>query len=488
MRTLQQKAGPKMKTYSAELPRLHLSFENNRAVIENEFVRWVHDPAAGGEVTEAVVKNGTGTNMLTTPQDTLCGVAHGPWRRNCDWYETNRAPAENFEAAENPDGTVRVAFSSHLADSTGKLLDAVTVHHTVLYHTGGMAYHTVVLKFAKVVPLLSIRIGTLNVRNTMNMLCVRPAATGGSHPEGQHPCRWIGLEPGKWIGYNAYSSFGSIPLSVLFAELGVEGIQMSLGDDLSPWYALSEGLPGPAYQTCSIYESHREQCYHAHFAPLACCMTPAAVKEGEYAFRYTLALPYVKKNIVPLTLAEGFLRGGVGFENRWPDAEFLKRQKESGASLMRLHNDGDGYRNGIFWRDASYPPYPDGEMKKMDEALARANACGVDVVPYFSAKEYHPESPGFKQDAEHFRRMVFPEDGMLTNYWSDMIFGAQMCLESGWYETRRRTIEAALDHHAFHGCYFDWCMGLECVNPEHCGGKRHWDNDRLADLLEWSRA
>ena len=151
---------------------------------------------------------------------------------------------------------------------------------------------------------------------------------------------------------------------------------------------------------------------------------------------------------------------------------------------MRLHNDGDTFSNGIFWRDAAYPPYPPEEMKKMDRSLELAHRHHMDVVPYFSLHEYHPEAAGFRQNARKWGRIAEKGDDIIPSYFRTGYFGFVMCLSSGWMQKRRDTIDEVLRKHAFDGIYYDWCTAHECINPEH--GPHHWDFRKLIEHLLWT--
>ena len=76
-------------------------------------------------------------------------------------------------------------------------------------------------------------------------------------------------------------------------------------------------------------------------------------------------------------------------------------------------------------------------------------------------------------------------DGIIPSFSSFGYYGFQMCLESGWFKKRIDTIDEVLSKHAFSGVYYDWCSSKECLNSKH--GKRHWDYNKLIELLEWSR-
>ncbi|MEG2076261.1 MAG: DUF6259 domain-containing protein, partial [Victivallaceae bacterium] len=452
---------------------------------ENEFVKWMHDLSRGGELSAAIVKNGSNSNLLPHPQSTSAGPwIRGGWRQYA-MYETIFDQAVDFNCETLNNGVIKIAFASGLKNKDGEALAGVTVLHSVEYHPSGAADHTVTLDLDIDLDLGHIRIGTLSVTNQINNLAVRPCAATGWAAELQNPCQWIRLENSKSRSdLPAYRS-RFLPLSVLLMRNGVEGIEMALGDDLGAWDSI--GTDAPGFQQGAVYEVPRKQLYEAVFAPLDSPRAGNIVKAGKYVFKYRLTLPYVKKNIVPLECASTFLRNDAVFEKRWPQVAELKKAKANGFDLLRLHNDGDKYSNGIFWRDTDYPPYPSAEMAKMDAALSAAKKIGISVVPYFSVKEYHPETAGFDRDGENFARMVKPGEKFMENFFGTSLFGMQMCLESSWYETRRKTIAKTLENHDFNGLYFDWCMGLECINPAHNGGRRHWDNDRLLDLMTWSR-
>ena len=460
--------------------------KNGVAVIENKFVRWEHDPAKGGELTGAYVKNGTNTNLLLQAQSTaLCPWVRGGWRQY-HHFETTFGKADSFVCEEVADGFVKLEYSSKLYDKDGKTLPSASVKHTVLFHPDGAASHTVKVKLTKDMDLGHIRIGTLGVRDDMDRVAVRPCSQASWAVELQNPCRWIDLVHGKSRSdLPAYRS-RYLPLSVTFVKNGLEALEMSMGDDLGAWDNLGNSFPGLAQG--SVCEARDPWRYEAVFAPLDSPRAGNIVKKGTYTFTYRLALPFVKKNILPLDLAGGLLRSDKTFEERWPTAADLKTCKKNKVSMLRLHNDGDFFANGIFWRDADYPPYPADEMKKMDAVLENCNKNGITAVPYFSVKEYHPEAPDFEKYGPPSTRRVVEGEACMETFFGTSLFGIQMCLESDWFKVRKKSIQVVMDNHAFNGLYFDWCMGLECINPAHNHGKRHWDNDKLLEFIEWSRA
>ena len=456
---------------------------DGKLVIENAFVRWEHDPAAGGELSGAYVLNGTARNILTKPQFTaLC-----PWLRN-GWrsyhsFETRRAAAEEFSFSARDDGGVDVRFASRFVDADGKALDGARVVHTVRYRASGAADHAVEIVLDRDIDLGQVHVGSFAVRDDFDRLGVRPCSTMSWLLEHQNPCIWANLVHAKSLP--AYKSH-FLPLSVLFLKSGVEAVEMALGDNLAAWDCVGTEIPGLAQGI--VFGASDPWRYEAVFAPLDSPRAGNILKAGSHRFTYRMSLPYVKRKIVPLEIAGALLKKSDTPAGRWPAEDEIRAMVADGVALQRLHNDGDSRGDGIFWRDAGYPPYPPDEMANMDACLAAAGRAGADVVPYFSCKEWHPETADFAEKADRCARRVVPGERFLENRYGKTIFGMQMCLESDWYETRRRTIEQALDNHAFNGVYYDWCMGLECINGSHGNGGRHWDNDRHLALMEWSRA
>jgi hypothetical protein len=62
-----------------------------------------------------------------------------------------------------------------------------------------------------------------------------------------------------------------------------------------------------------------------------------------------------------------------------------------------------------------------------------------------------------------------------------------MCLESGWLDFRKRSIEIILNDLPWDGLYFDWCTPHNCRNPHHNGGRIHSDQDAFYDFMFWVR-
>jgi hypothetical protein len=108
------------------------------------------------------------------------------------------------------------------------------------------------------------------------------------------------------------------------------------------------------------------------------------------------------------------------------------------------------------------------------------------VVPYFSIYEYHPEVPGFAENADQWTRSADPAGTLLHNPVRNGEYGVQMCPMSGWLEKRKCDVEKAYREFGFDGIYFDWVEPLPCNNRAHAGGL-HSGTDGVIDLLAWTR-
>ena len=164
---------------------------------------------------------------------------------------------------------------------------------------------------------------------------------------------------------------------------------------------------------------------------------------------------------------------------------------DSGIQTVHCHNDGDYFGDGLFWRDGSYPPYPD--MDKYDKVIEDCHRAGIRVATYFSNKELHPSTPQYQQHGLDWGRMDF-KGNLQHNMFSDKAeFGAQMCLRSGWLDGLKASIDRVLAKNPLDGVYYDWSVALLCCNPRHEHLKEgqsaagHWDIDELLNLMEWTR-
>ena len=447
--------------------------ENGLAVVENAYVRCVHDPVSGGGLSGAFIKNGSNENLFVSPQSFIVGITeHGA-------YHTYKACEGECRLSRNGNNPV-VETRSVFRDAGGKMLEGLSLELRTEYTPWGEALFRAVFDARRRISDLGmVQVGTLYASGRMDTMAVQESLNESVSPYmGNCIKRWEHLTPSPRAVYESCH----LPLSFLMFERGVEGFQVSLGDDLTQWESIGGTLPGLQFGYAAW--SARRKCYEIRFSPLD-CRRDGQYLEGRLPFDFSIAFPFVRERMAPLSPCSGnLLFSGRGFEHRWPTEEDFARLKEAGVTLMRVHNDGDAFDNGIFWRDCAYPPYPPDEMEKLDRTLRLAKEAGISVAPYFSLHEYHPEAAGFAENAEKWGRIAIQGDKIIPSYSGHGLYGYQMCLKSGWLEHRIKTIDEVLSKHVFDSVYYDWCSAKECLSPAH--GPRHWDLRELMKLLEWS--
>lgn len=465
-----------MKLFHSDPVPFQTTRDKNRIIVENQYIRCIHDLEHGGELSEAVIKNGTGKNLFTSPQSTVVGIIeNGAY--HC-YRSSNSVETECMISERN--GNPVLEFHCGLTDDSGKVIDDLKMDHRVEYTHWGEGLHRITLNASQRIENLGmVQIGTLFPSYEMDTLAVQDAQIQSPYPYCSNVVKnWLELKKGNQAAYLSRW----LPVSMLVMKRGWEGFQFILGDQLTQWESIGGTLPG--FQMGYFAWNRNSNSYEMRFSALD-CRRDGQYLEGTNPFEFSLAFPFVRKKILPLSPCSGnIFNFTLPFEKRWPDDNDFMRLEKAGVHLMRLHNDADIYNNGIFWRDAAYPPYPPEEMAKMDDMLRRAHARHIAVVPYFSLHECHPEAAGFSENAEIWGRIAASGDGIIPNYCRNGYYGFQMCLHSGWFQKRIDTIDEVLRHHAFDGVYYDWCGGIECLNPKH--GRHHRDHRRLLELLEWS--
>jgi hypothetical protein len=275
-----------------------------------------------------------------------------------------------------------------------------------------------------------------------------------------------------------------IPRSMMLVDGGIEGLEWFVGSDLAQWDLQLTGRRGQGQ--CLLEPS-------ADPAGLALAVSPlwspdAAVPlPGNCVFDFYVAFPIRDGQAQRPWLHASFNRN----RGDWVSAEQIQRWAAEGIQTVHCHNDGDYYNDGLFWRDGSYPPYPD--MDRFDKVLEECRRAGIRTATYFSDKELHPSTKEFQEHGLEWGRMNRKGDLQHNFYAPEKEFGAQMCLRSGWLDYLKLSIDRVLKNHPLSGVYYDWNVALLCMNPRHEAGgdgaaaKGHWDVDELLDLMEWTR-
>lgn len=276
-----------------------------------------------------------------------------------------------------------------------------------------------------------------------------------------------------------------VPRSMMLADPGVEGLEWFVGSDLAQWNLQLSGRRGQGQ--CVLQPSQEPPGLALSVSPLWSADEGVPLP-GTSVFDFYLAFPILDGRAHQPWLHTSFNRN----RGDWVSADEIRRWAEKGIQTVHCHNDGDYYSDGLFWRDGSYPPYPD--MDRYDRVLKDCRQAGIRTATYFSNKELHPSTKEFQQHGKQWGRKN--RKGALQHnfYRPNAEFGAQMCLRSGWLEFLKLSIDRVLKNHPLDGVYYDWNVALLCCNPLHEGNsdaaaaaKGHWDIDELLDLMEWTR-
>lgn len=278
-----------------------------------------------------------------------------------------------------------------------------------------------------------------------------------------------------------------VPRSMIFADAGIEGLEWFVGSNLAQWDLQLAGRRGQG--RCSLKPSANPPGLELDVSPLWTAEA-AAPLPGAFGLDFYVAFPIRDGRAQKPWLHATFNRN----RGAWVSTEDVRRWADKGIQTVHCHNDGDYYDDGLFWRDGSYPPYPD--MDRYDKVLTACRQAGIRTATYFSNKELHPSTKEFQEHGEEWGRKN--RKGALQHnfYRPNREFGAQMCLHSGWQEFLKLSIDRVLKNHPLSGVYYDWNVALLCCNPLHeanrdgatpAPGHGHWDIDELMDLMEWTR-
>ena len=153
-----------------------------------------------------------------------------------------------------------------------------------------------------------------------------------------------------------------------------------------PWELEPAGRRGQGL--CSLAPSQDPPGLALSISPLWSADRATAVKNG-CAFDFYLAVPLLEGS--RLQALDPYLLqpqpGELGFRRRRSGS-----WAEKGYQTVHCHNDGDYYGDGLFWRDGSYPPYPD--MDGYDKVLADCRRGGDPDRDLFFEQGAPPEHPG----------------------------------------------------------------------------------------------
>jgi len=435
-----------------------------------------HDLKKGGAISRITLTHGKAANLLLAPLETRVrnesGAALTDLKDSTPTITHRRAGLNEL-----------VTVESALVDPQGNA-SGLRVKSTFEYRWGYVKIHK---EF--VVPGAGFRARELCPVSTTLAASLTDYGyrEGTTEEEGAPPFsfgsnRWGKLRPGQPADRPLQTRH--VPRSMIFVDPGVEGLEWFVGSDLSQWDLQLSGRRGQGL--VQLQPSQSPPGLSFSVSPL--WSTNAATPLTNLsAFDYYLAVPLLEGHAHRPWLHTSFNRN----RGNWASPPEIQRWAEQGFQTVHCHNDGDYYDDGLFWRDGSYPPYPD--MARYDQVLQECQRVGIRTATYFSNKELHPSTREFQEHGAAWSRQN--RAGALQHNFlrGTNEFGAQMCLRSGWLEFLKSSIDRVLRNHPLDGVYYDWNVALFCCNPLHEGksaGARaqgHWDMDELLDLMEWTR-
>lgn len=445
-------------------------------VLKTPFYAIEHDLKQGGAVSRITLTHGKTPNLLARPVATLVRDENGVL-----WSDLKDAAPQvtHRRAGLNEIVTVECGLMDEHGRASGLRMKStfeyrwgyVKIHKEFLVPAGGFRVREV-CPFATV---LAASLSEYGYREGLTEEEDAPPFSFGSN-------QWRKLRLGQPADQPLQMRF--VPRSMIFANPGVEGLEWFVGSDLTQWDLQLTGHRGQA--RCSLQPSQKPPGLALSVAPWWSTNSTATLTNG-CAFDYYVAVPLLEGHAQKPWLHTSFNRN----KGNWVSADEIRRWAEKGYQTVHCHNDGDYYDDGLFWRDGSYPPYPD--MDGYDKVLQACRNVGVRTATYFSNKELHPSTPEFQEHGAEWGRMDRKGDLQHNFFRGKSEYGAQMCLRSGWGEFLKHSIDRALRNHPLDGVYYDWNVALSCCNPRHEGkgtnaaAQGHWDVDELLDLMEWTR-
>jgi len=433
-----------------------------------------HDLKHGGAISSIRLTHGQASNLLVLPFETRVQDAAGAL------YSDLAEPAPRVTTRH--DGLNEfVTVESNLRDAQGKR-SGVRVKTVYEYRWGYVKIHKELnfrrkdFQAKEICPVSAVLAPSLSAYGYRDGLTEQEGAPAFSFGS----CHWGKLKAGGAPAINA----PYVPRYVMFADPGVEGLEWFVSSDLAQWDLQTTGKRG---QGKSVVEARATPAGIAFsVSPFQNAQSPT-LAPARLAFDYYLGLPLLEGHALKPWLHTSFNRN----RGDWVSTEQIRRWAQTGIQTVHCHNDGDYYDDGLFWRDGSYPPYPD--MDKFCQVIADCHKAGIRVATYFSNKELHPSTPQFQQHGSDWGRMNLKGSLQHNFYKANREFGVQMCLRSGWLDALKASIDRVLTNNPLDGVYYDWNVALLCCNPRHENLKAgqaavgHWDVDELLNLMEWTR-
>lgn len=482
-------------------------------VLSTPYFRFEHDLKKGGAITAVKLTHGKSGNLLIRPIEARAGLAM-QLEPGAPTTGRRTPPRNVFSDLNDPSPKVShsregksevVSVEAALLQPNGRE-SGLRVKTTYRYRWGYVKIHREFVASGPVkVASLSVLGATLDP--SLTDYGYRPAV---SEEMGNSPHAWQNGQIREWGKMRPGTHFDLpfrtryVPRYLVFANQGIEGIEWFMSDDLAQWDYQMSGQPGTGF--CELSASTDPLGIRLSIDALNLPYSPLLARggyqelKGSYAFDYYLGVPVLEGHAQKPWLHES-LRG-VRTDKKTEISEAgIKHWADLGIRELTVHNDGDAFGDGLFWRDGSYPPYPPEIMKKLDAVIGYCRGHHVRIAPYFSNHELHQSTAEFKEHGEEWGRKPDDQGNLRPNTY----YGSHMCLKSGWLDFFKFSVDRVLKNHQFDGAYYDWNVALYCNNPRHVGkssngitGERglgalaisptgHWDIDELIQLVEWTR-
>jgi hypothetical protein len=303
-------------------------------------------------------------------------------------------------------------------------------------------------------------------------------------------CQWGRFAPGRSFDV-AYES-RHVPRYVCLAEPGRRGLEWFVGSQLSQWDYQVAGGPGHGH----LYITSTDDPLGMLLRVRVLDLPDGSLRvRGRHVFDSYVGIPILTGQAHRPYLNRSFQR------NHWPTRDTIAAWAGGGVGTAHFHHDGDSFRDGLFWRDGTYPPFGPDDMAEYDRVIADCHDHGIRVATYFSNKQLHPSTADWKAHGTDWARLSGDRQQVLHDYWEDDEFGAEVCLRSGWLEVFKQYVDTVLSHHDLDGTYYDFNVALYCHNAAHedlppvspgmgdwaHSPAGHWDIDELMDLMDWTR-
>ncbi|MDD2707866.1 MAG: DUF6259 domain-containing protein [Verrucomicrobiae bacterium] len=465
--------------------------------ISNGFWQTTHSAKNGYAITGIQFANGKLGNILRLPMACYFSeYAARDWHYPCFSEEYDHQAAASLESC--PEKTILTTQGS-LRDREGKSC-GISCRCSYIYSP----YHIKIIRRFKVDSNLrfnSVGINRIDVSPELNCFGVSPMFTGMGGKDlstyeassGANVCRWGTVERAY---YPSSISFDPATYLCVFKK-GGEGIETFIGDNIEEW--TSQFSKSPHSSRYAIGFNQSPERVSVIMEPLFTFETGSVKLSGDYQFSSYIALPNIPS--APMDRRKAWVGNVLRWRSKdqlWATKREIRQMAADGVRVIVHHHDspsGHGIvpDGSFFWPDGKYPPYSATHMRQLDQIINWTHEAGMQIVPYFCPRLFHPHAPLFKQQAKewarHFRgkaAMTYCPASASFLQAGKGVFGAIMCLKSGWSDYMKSYIATVLENHPFDGAYFDGLNSVYCFNRRHAP-YLHTETDEMLDLVGATR-